>query len=160
LVSICFVVYTRIALMSTKAVARMPASSLSLRDLRSWLQQADLLQHFVQFLAIRSAYGKHGQSVVLSDQTHHRQRRLDGDRIRFDEVGVHQGQQLVLQFARAHEVAFECGIDNRAHPSGRFIRYYGNDAIASESDYSQGHVIVAREDAKLTRLASDDVHNL
>ena len=76
----------------------------------------------IDLLARGGARRHQRQTIALLEQPHRRHRRLYGNRIRFDEVDLHERQQPRVQPARAGVVAALRHLDDLRHLGRRRVR--------------------------------------
>src|SRR5262249_19413185 len=141
-----------------------PATTMStmcdVLALRRLLHEAVRLQDGAQPLAIGVGHAAHGQPELRLEHARHRHRFLDRNRIRLQERGAGQRVELVVELARALEVAVERGV----HHVGGLARHdVGDDrdhAAAANRHQRQGQVVVARQHDEVGATGTDDLAHL
>ena len=102
--------------------------------------------------ATRGRGRHHRQPVHLLEQAHRRHRRLHRNRVRLDEVDVHQRQERACASARAAAKSPRSArFDHLRHLGRHLVRRHRDDAAAADRHQRQRHRIVAGQHDEVRR---------
>src|SRR5579872_6688604 len=113
------------------------ACSISLPD------QADAFEHAANLCHVLHLWRDERQAPDGLKQTHRSHGGFHGNRIRFDEVHLHQREEAPVNFARGLEIVRSTEMRELSHFSGNFIRYNRDYSTPAERHQRHRHGIVA-----------------
>ena len=114
----------------------------------------------LEFRARVAAHGKQRQAIDLFEFAHHREDGLHRQRIRLDEVRLHQWKIFAMDGTRRVPVVVQSGARHLRHFARNFVGSDRNNSFCAERDQWQRDRVITRQHAKVRRTLTQDLHNL
>src|SRR5438552_6961225 len=133
-----------------------PASTL----LAQCLNQLQVLHHPSQLVEVLLRHRAKGQTQLCRGLAHQRDGMLDRDRIRFQEKGLEERIELVMDVAGLGRIAGRPGVQQRRHLGRRHVGGHRDDALRAHSQHRQGQRIIPRDAREPVPAELDDLAHL
>src|SRR5436309_1613732 len=124
------------------------------------LDQLQILHNPSQLVEVLLRHRAEGQPQLCRGLAHQRDGMLDRDRIRFQEQGLEERIELVMDGAGLGRIPGRPGVHQRRHLGWRDVRGHRDDALRAHRQHRQGQRIIAGEDREPVAAELDDLAHL